>query len=329
MISHSDLAGCPRTSRQSKTCPCRTGAIAALVLFSISSLPCGLQAQSDNFNDGNDSGWTRYDPLGDLGLGPQATFTFPDGGYRIRATKNPQLPPEVSVARAGSLRQDVTYTNFYVAVDLVKWDDTVRQAFGILARVDTPGLGTTRGYAFTYERGSGVTPTSGDLDISTLTGEQPDGVTTGPSAIHLDATKQYRFVFIGKGPNLEGRVYELPDTTTPLISIMGTDSTYASGTAGLVIYDNSGTAGPINPDATFDNYFATDVEPPHLLVSINTFGEAAVCWTNPGPAFVLQGAATLPSTSWTDLPGPYFSDGDKLCYTDPAATGIRFFRLRR
>src|SRR5207248_10670184 len=101
--------------------------------------------------------------------------------------------------------------------------------------------------------------------------------------------------------------------------------TYASGTAGLVVYDNSGSAGPINPDATFDNYLATDVEPPQLSLSINTFGEATVCWTNPAPAFVLQGATTLPATSWTEIPGPYQPDGERLCYTEDASKGLRFF----
>src|SRR5437899_12480833 len=88
--------------------------IPLFLLLAACCWPIDLSAQSDDFNDGNDNGWTRYDPLGDLGAGPQATFSFPNGAYRIQATKNPLFPSAVGVARAGSLREDVTYTNFYV-----------------------------------------------------------------------------------------------------------------------------------------------------------------------------------------------------------------------
>src|SRR5438045_8216546 len=98
-----DVTEFPRRSRQPQPRLSRSGVILVLVLFFISSLPRGIQAQSDDFNDGNDNGWTRYDPLGDAGVGPQATFTFPDGGYRIRATKSPLLPAQAGVARAGSV----------------------------------------------------------------------------------------------------------------------------------------------------------------------------------------------------------------------------------
>src|ERR1043166_4305869 len=85
----------------------------SLLALSLMVLPCSLKAQSDDFNDGNDNGWTRYDPLGGLGLGAQATYTFPNGGYRIQAMSNPAFPSAVGPARAGSVRQDVSYTDFY------------------------------------------------------------------------------------------------------------------------------------------------------------------------------------------------------------------------
>src|SRR4030095_4631315 len=103
----------------------------------------------------------------------------------------------------GALRPDVTYTNFYLSVDVLNWNNNTRQAFGLLARVATPGLQTTAGYSFTWERGTG--DNGGDLDISRITGEVPSQVTTGPSAIHLDPSNDYRFVFIGGGWQLEGR----------------------------------------------------------------------------------------------------------------------------
>src|SRR5947209_6351699 len=89
--------------------------VPGLLLFWLASLPGSVQAQSDNFNRGNDSGWTRYDALGGLGVGPQATFTFPHGGYRMQATKDPLLPDQAGPARAGTFRADATYSDFYVA----------------------------------------------------------------------------------------------------------------------------------------------------------------------------------------------------------------------
>ncbi len=302
------------------------------LLLALWAQPSAIKAQTDNFDDGNDAGWTHYDPLGGLGLGAQASFHVVSNAYRIQASKNPALPAQVSVARAGALRPDVNYTNFYIAVDLVNWDDTVRQAFGILGRVGTPGLGTTTGYAFTYERGSGVTATSGDLDISRLDGEAPHGVQTGPSAIHLDATKQYRFVFIGVGPNLEGRVYELPNTNSPLITIAGSDSVYPSGTSGLVVYDNSGSAGPINPDATFDNYFATIDEPlpgPPLTFELNGFGEFTVRWPVTPTGFLLQSSSGLLPSNWTNIVDGIRVNGDQNEYTDFFPSGNLLFRLKK
>ena len=112
----------------------------------------------------NDTGWTHYDPLGTAFDSPKASFTFPNGGYRIKAL----IPPSNAAgpSRAGSVREDTVYSDFFVRVDVLAWDDTVRQSFGLLARVNTPGLQTSTGYAFTTDRGSGIMPTSDDTDIS-------------------------------------------------------------------------------------------------------------------------------------------------------------------
>ena len=75
------------------------------------------RAQSDDFNDGNDNGWTRYDPISAV-AGPRATYSFPNGGYRIQTLASP-APSQLGPARAGSLRTEVTYTNFFVSVDLI------------------------------------------------------------------------------------------------------------------------------------------------------------------------------------------------------------------
>jgi len=269
----------------------------AVVAMLLGAGPGIVRAQSDNFNDGNDAGWSRYSPLGALGF--PGVFSFPNGGYRIQTTVptgSAQNPP-----RAGSLRQDATYADFYVAVDLVNWKDDTRQAFGLLARIGTPGFIQTSGYAFTYERGSGVTPTSGDTDISRLTDEVPEGL--GSSSIHLNPAKDYRLVFTGHDSfgvaTLEGRIYELPNTVTPVLTLTVTDpAPYPSGFCGLVIYDNSGGTGVC--DATFDNYFATDREPPRFTLVDQGFNSLKLSWTSSAVGYKLQSSPSLSPASWTD-----------------------------
>src|ERR1041384_1192367 len=87
-------------------------------------------------------------PLASFGAG--GTWTFPGGNtYRIQAAASPN-PGALGPARAASLLPNV-YSNFYVAVDVIDWYDTIRQAFGILARLGSVGLGTTTGYVLTYQ----------------------------------------------------------------------------------------------------------------------------------------------------------------------------------
>jgi hypothetical protein len=302
----------------------RRGVMAALAITVASTVGSEtVRAQTDNFDDHNDNGWTRYSPLAPFGV--PGVFSFPNGGYRIQTTV--PTGSKDNPGRAGTLRADVTYSDFYVAVDLVDWKDDTRQAFGLLARVGTPGLGTTTGYAFTYERGSGVSETSGDLDISRLDGEAPAGLQTGPSGIHLDPNKDYRFVFIGQGPTLEGRIYELPNVTTPLITISGSDSTYESGFCGMVIYDNSGGNGVT--DATFDNYLADKEEPPLLSTLLDpSFQEIEVSWPVKMATYILESTPVLPATTWTEESN-VVQLGDRNFHRTDASRGNKFFRLRK
>ncbi|HWN95493.1 MAG TPA: hypothetical protein VNT99_10705 [Methylomirabilota bacterium] len=289
-----------------------------------------LLAQSDDFDDGNDAGWTRYNPFAGAGLNI-ATWGFTNGGYRMRTTA-PSPSAQLGAGRAGSVRAEV-YTNFYIAVDIVDWDDTLPHAAGILARVQTPGLGTTTGYAFTWDRGNPASPTAGDVDISRITAEAPSGVVVvGADQIHLEPGKSYRFVFIGRDTQLEGRVYELPDTITPKVTIVGNDAAYSFGVPGLVIYDNSTGATNIC-DITFDNFFATPVEPPRLQMKDVAFGFYEVYWPREASDFVLQSSTVLPGTAADWIDELDIIAADDRYYFIMEASGVfgpkQFFRLVR
>ena len=253
----------------------RLGAAALLTLSLLLGGTRSVQAQFDDFNNGNDTSppgpWTHYDPLGNL-TAPPASFILTNGAYRIISPM--PLAEDAGPARAGSFLANSIYENeFYVSADVIDFDDTVRQAFGIAARVSTPGLGTTSGYLFSWEPGSGTLPgtNNGDLDISTLVNEAATGqIETGNSNLHLERGKSYRFVFTGKGFDFEGRVYELPDTVNPLIRLPAHDDQqlYPNGFTGLIVADQGDA--PLNPaDATFDNFLAADHDPGALC---DTFG---------------------------------------------------------
>jgi hypothetical protein len=217
-------------------------------------------AVMDDFNDANDTGWTRYQPLEPLGAG--GTYSFPNGGYRIQAPMSP-APSLAGPARAGGFRESDLYTDFFVSVDFVDWDPTLDQAFGILSRVSEPGAGTTNGYAFTYAHDP-LDPTAGSIDISIVNGEAADNLAPGVE-VELDPTKDYRLVFTGSGTTLTGYIYDLADLSTPLASATAEDATYGNGFNGIFVYDNS-PGGGATADATFDNYVADVVPEPTSAV---------------------------------------------------------------
>ena len=283
----------------------------------------------DNFEDSNDTAspaWDHYDPLGTPPLtAPPASFTFPSGHYRIQAPAQQAPGCDAGPARAGSFVRGAEYSDFYVSADVIDFDDTVRQAFGVAARVNNPGLGTTDGYLFSWEPGSGSLPgtANGDLDISRLVGEQPIGqIETAPSALHLTRGKSYRFVFMGSGTNFEGQVYELPDTSNPLIRLPANDpdNLYPIGKVGLIAASQSSCT--IGGDATFDNFLATTAEP-RLSVSLSG---TTVNLSWPLIPFRLETTSSLSSPVWTEVNTGILKFTDHYGYS-VSPSGAGYFRL--
>jgi hypothetical protein len=279
----------------------------------------------DTFSDGNDTAnpaWDRYDPLGGV-TAPPATFSFPSGGYRIFAPT--PLDGIAGQARAGSFLRNVEYSDFYISVDLLDFDDTIRQAFGIAVRVSTPGLGTTDGYLFSWEPGGGVLPgtDNGDLDVSPLDGELPLGqIEAQPSGVHLEKGQTYRLVFMGKGFDFVGEVYQHPDLANPIRRITATDQNqlYGSGKVGLVVSSQGSLTIPA--DATFDNFLVTTAEP--RLTANASGGSVVITW--PQIPYRLQSSPSMGSQVWTDVTSGIVQVGDQNSYT-VTATSQQYFRL--
>ncbi len=318
------------------------------------SVACGGRAAtiSDNFDDGNDTApiaWQRYDPISEAtgGAVALATWSFPGGNsYRLQSQASPD-PGTFGQARMGSLAPN-SFTNFYVGVDVVNWDATVHQLFGVLARVGNVGPGTTSGYLFNWDSGDPANPTGGDMDIVRIDNEAPtdlDGHTYfGNDSVHLQTGHAYRFVFMGVGGTFRGQVYDLANPTVPVVDYGTTDpgydptgSDHVSGMTGLIIANNS-SAGDGPADATFDNFLATDgamleANFPLLTLSRASSGGVIVSWPGVGNGATqvlttnLQSSQSLTSPIWTPITNGITQAGVENVYTVQAPTGAQFFRL--
>jgi hypothetical protein len=235
-----------------QTTPLRT---VLATLLAAGLVPCAL-AESDDFNDGDDTGWTRFDLNGVLGA-TLSTYTFPDdpqGGkaYRLQS----KAPP---VAAAGPARafayRPAVYTRMLASVDVLDWLTGSDQAWGFLFRANTIGLGQTEGYVFNYNSAEG------DLQFNRVAGEAEAGTIAETPVVMDPAAAGYRWVLSVHDDLLVGQVYRLPDTNNVLAAVVARDATTASGQVGLFQFDRDGrTGGAVVCDTTFDNF--TAVEPP-------------------------------------------------------------------
>jgi hypothetical protein len=220
-----------------------------------------LMAQSDNFDDGKDDGWSRFAPLELLGI--PSTVTFPDDGlggkaYRLESAAPPV--PNFGPARIGS-RPLVTYSDFTAAFDLIDWDNDLDQSIGLLFRADTIGIGTTSGFAMNYNVQQ-ITGGPGQIQFTRVTAEVPSSAIRFAN-LALEPGHRYRFVFTAKAAHLAGSVYDLLDLTSPLAEFDTELETSTSGEVGLFNF-NAGTriTDPIagRTDSTFDNYSAATTD---------------------------------------------------------------------
>ena len=221
-----------------------------------------LAAQSDDFDDANDSGWVRYSPL--TVIGAPVTFSFPRddrGGAAYRLQCPAPAFFELGPARGLSYRTD-SYSDFFAAVDLVGWNNELDQTFGILFRAENIGFAATTGYVFNYNPQQ--TPGGrGQLQINRVAGERESGI-LGTANITLDPNRRYRLVLTAIGGDFHARIYDLLDLTLPLAAFTASDPTSKSGANGLFsVYLGTAVMDPDagRSDSTFDNYLA-QVQPP-------------------------------------------------------------------
>lgn len=220
--------------------------------------PTPVRAQADDFDDGDDAGWEKYDRTG------TAVFSFPNGGYRMWS-----LSPgsgETGKALVVATRTNL-YSDFYVSVDLVDWDDNTitnaRSAIGLVARAGDVGPGTTKALTLYWTpaiSGGG----NRAFSIYYLWNDVPIAPVAA-TVLTLEKTNSYRMVFSCVSNLVEGMVYNLKDLTRPIAYCSAyLDSIYLnlpdlpeSGRCGLLLYSRNNTTVSV----TYDNYFAAVSKP--------------------------------------------------------------------
>lgn len=210
-------------------------------------------AQTDNFDDANDTGWSHYNPLG--AFGAAATFSYPGGAYRIAAPPSP-APADLGPQRVGSLRPEKTYTRLRVETDILDWNNDINQSLGLIARVGNLGIGTTTGYTYNYNTVSGF------HQINLVLNEAP-AMQVNESPFKVNPAHRYRMVFTLVGPQLLGQMFSATNASVPLHSVFGTDENHTEGTAGVFAFALN-ALGPV--DVRFDNYVAA--VPPKIRATL-------------------------------------------------------------
>lgn len=231
-----------------------------LILLGCLALTPGLEAQVDDFDDGNDDGWERYDRSGGM-----AVFSFPNGAYRMWSPSPDS--GESGKALVFSTRTNL-YTDFYASVDILDWDDNTltnaRSAFGLAGRAVDVGRGTTRALIlyFTPAISGGGNRV---FSIYYMWNDIPLGAIAA-TFLTLEKTNSYRMVFSCSNNIIEGKMYNLKDLTRP-IAYCGADLTSSyflsypdmptNGRCGLFLYSRNNTTVSV----TYDNYFAAAADP--------------------------------------------------------------------
>ncbi len=214
----------------------------------------------DTFNSGNDNAWSRYEPLAPSG--GNGSFTFPNGGYRIQAGPSPD-PGTLGPMRLGSMRPDISGRDTYAAFDLLDWDDSLDQSFGVLVRASNIGLGTTDAYALTYS-------TAGFLNISLVSDDRLSLLASKP--ITLDPLLSYRFEVYSRDYGAQNAtsisVYN-QGASRPFETLGVWASQNFSGSAGLYLFSNTGDGAV---DATFDNFHGGIIPEPSTLSLLGMAG---------------------------------------------------------
>lgn len=279
--------------------------------------------QTDDFNDGDDSGWTRQDSIGIITGIPNASFGFPDGAYRISAADSP-APGLMGPSRAASFRQDVSYNGrVFLSVDIKAADPFIQQSAGFLAFVQpNPAPGAVAGYSLSFQ------PATGDIVLNRITNEAPARL--GYADLTDYAGDVVRLILIADNGSFCAALFNLDDLVNPIAKVTANDSTYTSGTAGIFVFsDTDDASGPV--DVIFDNYRANPITLPELQLTLIGGAGFQLTWPDWALHFAPSHSTTLSEESWQPVLDSEIHSGGGLLFHIGDRTNVpkKFFRLER
>ena len=277
------------------------------------------QAQTDDFDDGNDNGWARVNTL--AGQGIPATWGFPNNNSYSIAMEGHGIEP-LGQPRAGSLREEAIYSDFYIAVDII-FDPTIDQNMGILARVREVGLQTLDGYGAVYNPRDA--DPGGKLYISNINDEAATNI--GEAVPEKALGENLRIVFRGKGPELTLELYSQDDLLNPVAVAEAFDESHESGIAG-VFSASDGVTVPI--DVTFDNYVAAEEEPYRFeMIGATIEGDEMTIEFYSKPRLIYSIESSNDLVLWEEIDDSIEGAlGDRTSFTVDYEEGVsKFFRF--
>ena len=290
----------------------------AIVLFTgMSSISMRAGTIIDNFNDGNDQGWSYWPGNNGASFGVQAS-----GDYRIK------ISASAGAGLGFTTRLDAVYQDFYLSVDLVDWDKRPWPAnlgtFGLFARgVGLQSSAPGDAYAFVIrpnQQGGAV----GFVAVQIFR-FQAAQTSLSSKQFQMDLTKKYRLTFSGQEDLLRGEIYALDDLSKPIVTLEAHDHVLTAGVAGLVAYDYASFAslGEKPADFTADNYFSAPSIPPQVTI----VPAVQVSWPSIAGGYVLVGSGDLAGL-WGPITNQIFQAGSQTAVSIPLSDHMMFFQLR-
>ena len=294
-----------------------------LLYLGISSfIATSLHSQSDDFDDGNDNGWTKVNTL--AGQGVPASWGFPNGNSYSIAMEGHGIEA-LGPPRAGSFIQDVTYENFYMAVD-INFDPSIDQNMGVLARAKEPGLATLDGYGAVYNPRDA--DPGGRLYILRIDDEA--AIVMAEADIEEAVSENLRIVFRGKGRELKTELYTQEDLLKPIAAteVFEAGDFFETGLLG-VFSASDDVSVPI--DVTFDNYIAAEEEPYRFeLIGATIEGNEMTIefYSKPGIIYSIEESTDL--KLWEEIDDSIEGElGDRTSFSVDYLKGeSKFFRFK-
>jgi len=214
-----------------------TLAMIGLTAVGALTLPVGVQADLlDDFNDGDDIGWTRFTLPSDL---PGASWDASTGVYRLSVEDT--VPSGAGVASLLDITADPSFWNGYW------WATVVRETENSLSHLFMRGdLEAVNAYLFAWYPETGLSIWRIDGGSGTMLANDETFVQDVGTQYIMEAGA---IAMESGASDLELRMWPLGDDRPEFPQVATTDSAYAFGTNGVVSLANS--AGDLS--ATFDD----------------------------------------------------------------------------